>query len=616
MNFRFLIIVFLTFFVCNSIAVSQQNDDDVIARIGTRTITKEQFIERYEFTPLLGKQPDSKNESLKLDFLYTLIAEKLWALQAQRLRLDTTEVMKFAKAEFEKMFVRDELYKKEITDKIKITPEELIQGNYRNVTDLQVRFIFSEDENEINNVYKLLKEGVEFDTVLSAREEFDEQDEPIDVVYGQMDDAVEDSLYKLAVGEFTTPILTPDGWYIFKLENKIHSVLNTLEEKEEAKANVEKIIKARKSRILYRKFFLDFFKDEKVDVNPELFESLAEKISARYKWKKDNNIIDKNNLLNLLSDDVLFIESEFGVDSLKQIFISFKESPFSLKYFIRLIAFDGFPSENSDLPGIRKLLDAKTRSMIERELLAREGIKRGYLSLPEVQSDINTWTDNYLFQMLQNKFLDSVTVRDAEVYELYRERNREEKYPREINIREILVNNDSLAYSLRKRIDEGEDFKQLAKKYTQRETTKNTGGEFGFFPPAEHNEIGKIASGMKIGQVYGPLKIKEGYSIFKLIGKRDTVTIPPKPFSNFKEEYTRELLHQKAKVKVDNYTVGLALKFGVGVDFDLFNSIDVTSINSFGIRRLGFGGKLTAVPLLAPNADWVQPWLKKLQIVQ
>ena len=351
-------------------------------------------------------------------------------------------------------------------------------------------------------------------------------------------------------------------------------------------------------------------------MNPELFESLAEKIAARYKWKKDKKIVDKNNLLNLLSDDVLYIESEFGTDSLKQVFIKFNKNPFTLKHFIRLITFDGFPSENSDLPDIRKLLDAKTKSMIEQELLAREGIRRGYLSLPDVQSDINSWTDNYLFQMLQNKFLDSVTVSETEVYELYKERNKEEKYPREINILEILVDNQHLADSLRKKIDDGEDFKQLAKKYTQRETTKNSEGEFGFFPSAEHGEIGKIASAMEIGQVYGPLKTSEGYSIFKLIGKRDTVTIPPEPLSNFKEEYTRELLHRKAKVKMDNYTVGLALKFGVGINFDLFDSINVTSLNSFGIRKLGFGGKLTAVPLLAPNADWVQPWLQKLKIVQ
>lgn len=616
MLIRFLYLFLAIIFVCNSTLLPQQTDKDIIAKIGTKVITRDQFIERYEFTPTLRKQPDLKNEAIKLDFLYTMVAEKLWALEAHFLGLDTLEVIKFAKTEFEKMFVRDALFKKGITDKIQITPEEFKQGSIRNITKLQVRFIFSEDENEISDIYKLLTEGVEFDTILTTREEFEEQIEPIDVIYGQMDDAVEDSLYNLSIGKFTAPILTPDGWYIFQLENKVISVLSTTEEMEEAKENVEKIIKARRTRILYRKYFSDFFENEKVDVNPVLFESLAEKITRRYKWKIETRQIDKNNLLNFLADDVLFIESEFGQDSLNQIFINFKDHPFTLKYFIRLLAFNSFPAEEYDLPKIRSLLDSKTRSTIEQELLAREGIKKGYLSLPEVQNDLNTWTDNYLFQMLQNKFLDSVSVSDKEVYALYKERNKEEKYPREINICEILVDNQHLADSLRKVIDIGEDFKQLAKKYTQREKTKGTDGEFGYFPPAEYGDIGRIASSLEIGQVYGPLKVPEGYSIFKLIGKQDTTTVQPIPFSSVKDEYTRELKHIKAKVKMDNYTVDLALKFGVGINFDLFDSIDVTSINSFGIRRLGFGGKLTAVPILAPNADWVQPWLRKLQIVQ
>jgi len=462
----------------------------------------------------------------------------------------------------------------------------------------------------------MIIQGIVFDSVLIVRSEFDEQKEPWDVVFGQMESEVEDSLYNLKVGEFTAPILTTDGWYIFRLTNKIESLLNTAEDLQKSNLEAEKIIKARKSQKLHLKFFAEFFNDKNVDVNPVLFESLAGKILSRFEWKKNNHRIPDNSLFNLLSEDVIAIENEFGMDSLKLIYINFDSDPLSLKQFFRILAFDDFTSEEYEIEFIRKLLDTKTRQIIERELLAREGFKRGYNLLPEVQAEVNMWVDNYLFQMLQNKYLDSVKVSDDEVYSYYKQLNEEEKYPQLVNIVEILTDSLEIVDIILQEIKEGKDFNELAKQYTKREWTKKNSGEFGFFPTSQFGEIGRIAATMKIGEIYGPLKVPEGYSIFKLIDKRDSVTATSQPYEKVKNEYKRELLFMKSKLRMDSYTVDLAIKYGVGIDFDVLESIQVTNISSFALRKLGFGGKITAVPIVAPNVDWVQPWQKKIEIIQ
>ncbi|MCK7516464.1 MAG: peptidylprolyl isomerase [Ignavibacteriales bacterium] len=51
---------------------------------------------------------------------------------------------------------------------------------------------------------------------------------------------------------------------------------------------------------------------------------------------------------------------------------------------------------------------------------------------------------------------------------------------------------------------------------------KKSNGEYGLFPVTENGEIGRIASTMNVGDIYGPLELKEGYSIFKLIDKQGT----------------------------------------------------------------------------------------------
>ncbi|MEJ2195592.1 MAG: hypothetical protein P8X73_12145 [Ignavibacteriaceae bacterium] len=495
---------------------------DPVARVGLKNISQEEFIKRYEFTPWLERQNKSKSQTSKLEFLYTLIAEKLWAQEATILGLDKTEVMEFTKSEFNKLFVRDALYKKEITDKIQISNQEMAEGFNRFNTKLKVNFIFSDSDTEINNLYALLNNGLMFDTLLSYRPEASEQVDPIDVVYGQMDNTIEDSLYSLSIGEYTAPIFTPDGWYIFKLSNRIESLLPLGSEMIDSKKEVERIIKARKSNILYADYFKTFFSDKEIKVNPSLFKILAGDISARFKWKYENNLISDSLRFRLQTEDVLFIEENIDENILNMNYLDFNSEPISLKQFIRILVFDGFVTDGYDITTVSAFLNKKIRSIIEQELLSREGFKRGYNLLPEVEAETNMWVDNYLFQVLKNKFLDSVYISDAKVYAYYQSTT--------------------------------DDKDQLTK-------------------------------GIQLNDIK-------------------------------KDELKRKLSFQKATGIMNNYTVNLALKYGIGIDFDLLDSIEVTNLSSFAIRGLGFGGKINAVPMLAPNVKWVQPWLDKLNVIQ
>ena len=165
-------------------------------------------------------------------------------------------------------------------------------------------------------------------------------------------------------------------------------------------------------------------------------------------------------------------------------------------------------------------------------------------------------------------------------------------------------------------INHGKDIRELALKYTKREWVKEKNGEFGLFPVFMHGEIGRIAETMEVGEIYGPLKINEGYSVFKLIDKRKEKIIPPEPYEKFKENYFKSLKFQKAKLMMNNKTADLAIKFGVSINHEILKDIPVTNINSFGFRYLGFGGRITAAPLIAPNNNWVEKWIEKMDIIQ
>ena len=98
----------------------------IVATVGDDKITGAEFLQRYEFTPLFRKQIKRMTQSLKLEFLYSLISEKLWAQQAKDLGYDTLSVMKYISSKLEDMFVRDALYRREIKDKVKISDKEIL----------------------------------------------------------------------------------------------------------------------------------------------------------------------------------------------------------------------------------------------------------------------------------------------------------------------------------------------------------------------------------------------------------------------------------------------------------------------------------------------------------
>ena len=211
MNKLFLLYIVLSFSVG-----AQSIGDRIIAQVGDTKIYESEFLMRFELTPQFSRNNKGKLNRVKHSFLYTLIAEKLWAEEMAHTLMDTSYAISSAMKFIEGMFVRDALYKIEVTDKITISGEMINEGLTRVHQNRFLNFLFSKDEQEIKKLYELLRKGIPFDSLLSARHERDEQLKPVEIEYGQMEENVEDSIFALSLNQYTSPLLTPDGWYIFR----------------------------------------------------------------------------------------------------------------------------------------------------------------------------------------------------------------------------------------------------------------------------------------------------------------------------------------------------------------------------------------------------------------
>lgn len=216
---KILILTFHLFFICTNLTSSQVKLKPV-AKVGNEEISSQEFKVRYELMPRISKDYFSV-DSLKKEFLHSLIAEKLWAEEATNEGLDTLEYLHYFIKNIEKLLVKDALYKKVVDSKIKVTDKDVSQAERRSTIKLDLNILSSADSSEIIKVYSMLKENVPVESIESVGKTEGLQSSNNSVTFGDInDEMIEDSLYNLKVGEYTKPMRNEFGWFIFKLLNK------------------------------------------------------------------------------------------------------------------------------------------------------------------------------------------------------------------------------------------------------------------------------------------------------------------------------------------------------------------------------------------------------------
>lgn len=103
-------------YLFSNFLLAQNVDEQVLAKVGDEEITIAEFKQRFELVPQVNQNKKSL-EARKAELLYTIIAEKLWAQEAEELGLDTSEVVQLTFKNIEKRYVRDALYKKKLKAK-------------------------------------------------------------------------------------------------------------------------------------------------------------------------------------------------------------------------------------------------------------------------------------------------------------------------------------------------------------------------------------------------------------------------------------------------------------------------------------------------------------------
>ncbi|MBT2723600.1 peptidylprolyl isomerase [Bacillus sp. ISL-46] len=113
----------------------------------------------------------------------------------------------------------------------------------------------------------------------------------------------------------------------------------------------------------------------------------------------------------------------------------------------------------------------------------------------------------------------------------------------QIKASHILVADEKTANEVKQKLNDGGDFAELAKDYSTDDSTKDSGGDLGYFAKETMvTEFEDVAFGLAVDQVSKPVKTEYGYHIIKVEAKKKAKEAN---YNDSKEEIKETLVDQK-----------------------------------------------------------------------
>ena len=202
----------------------------------------------------------------------------------------------------------------------------------------------------------------------------------------------------------------------------------------------------------------------------------------------------------------------------------------------------------------KQLKDRYGKDMLY-EMMAQDVITKKYkVSDDDVDKELqkakNQYGDQFKNVLKNNGLKDEADFKNQIKFKLamneaikksITEKDVKDHYKPEIKASHILVSDENEAKEIKKKLDAGASFEELAKQESQDLLSKEKGGDLGYFNSGRMApEFETAAYKLKVGQISNPVASPNGYHIIKLTDKKEL-----KPYDEVKDSIRKNLEEER-----------------------------------------------------------------------
>lgn len=295
-------------------------------------------------------------------------------------------------------------------------------------------------------------------------------------------------IFSAEVGSVVGPFREPDGYSLLQIEDERVTDLASMA------ADVEAAVLEQKQSLTTMKYLEDMAEEYSVEDDLDSFEILFKRLG----------------------------EAGEGLPQLRtaegrRVLLRQGGAVWDLNQFVKAMVSERDQAEIKDIADLR--LYARRLYALKR-LLPLRAEELGLDETPHVSDSVEKARRDALVDRLRQVEVDELIDIDAsdDQVKAYYERHRQ-RYRRQerVSILEILVSERAEADEIRRQIDAGADIAELAERHSVRSArVRRAGGRIQLMSPDKYGRIGQEAYNAQVGEVVGPIKTSQGYSVFKV----------------------------------------------------------------------------------------------------
>ena len=419
--------------------------DEIVASIGSISITAEEFSNSYEFGPAFVKRKtDSKSRYLKY-----MIYEKLLALDGYSRNLDEEEEITSLIKDFESDLATGEMFKEDILYKIEISEKEIDTIITQKQLELEIRWLYAQNKEEKDVLLHELNIGISFDSLYQLQFEdsiyLDDRSMKINrFQLGKKNPELAEIIDILPVGQISNPIETDDGWYIFKIHNVWQNVITTETEMIRLRQESINSLKKKKMDQLSDEYVNQLLLEKDPVIKIQSFNLLRSYIGLYTLSKEKYNLWNLSDKLNQALDELNVTKENIG----QTILVEMNDGTILLEEFLvwyrnrsQYIKFN-----KTNLQSFSSSVESLVWRMVRDKLLTGQAYERNFQQTESVIKQSKWWKDKIVYSAVIKDIVESVGLEEEEVrynsLESLDVKSNEEKINTEITRRLLLKLNE------------------------------------------------------------------------------------------------------------------------------------------------------------------------------